>query len=187
MNTPHTHSHPPHTDPDPHHREHERIRADDGAFFAWLRSVTGAGPRTSLVLLVVLLLFGTAAGVFVMTRHVHRVDVRMMQSGDTDPGAADSTDASRLELEARDDIAQAIHFYERAIAKLEVLAARNEPNLDSTFVSLQRERIRMLRVSIDECKTALAENAGHPDVQHYLLTAYTDLQSALQELAHGTH
>lgn len=185
MNTPHTHSQPPHADPD--RRGHERIRPDDGAFFAWLRSVTGAGPRTSIVLLIVLLLFGTAAGVFVMTRHVHRVDVRMLQSGDPDTGAADTTDASQLELEARDDIAQAIHFYERAIAKLDVLATRNEPNLDSTFVSLQRERIRMLRASIDELKTALAENGGHPDVQHYLLTAYTDLQSALQELAHGTH
>lgn len=185
MNTPHTHQQPPHPEHDG--RSYERVRADDGAFFAWLRSVTGAGPRTSIALLVVLLLLGTAAGISVMTRHVDRIEVRVSQPDDATTGAADTTDVTRLELEARDDIAQAIRFYERAIAKLEVLAARNEPNLDSTFVSLQRERIRMLRTSIDECKTALAENAGHPDVQHYLLTAYTDLQSALQELAHGTH
>ena len=185
MNTPHTPPRPPSVDHEPH--AHERIRPDDGAFIAWLRSVTRTGPRASIALVVVLLLLGTIAGISVMTRHVDRIEVRVSQPGDTDAGATDSTDAARLEIEARDDIAQAIHYYERAIAKLDVLAARNEPNLDSGFVALQRERIRMLRASIDECKTALAENAGHPDVQHYLLTAYTDLQTALQELAHGTH
>lgn len=186
MNTPHTPPRPPSDDHDPHVHEHERIRPDDGAFIAWLRSVTRTGPRASIALVVVLLLLGTIAGISVMTRHVDRIEVRISQPGNAGD-ATDSTDAARLEIEARDDIAQAIHFYERAIAKLDVLAARNEPNLDSGFVALQRERIRMLRASIDECKTALAENAGHPDVQHYLLTAYTDLQTALQELAHGTH
>lgn len=82
--------------------------------------------------------------------------------------------------EARSDIEQAMFYYERAISKLTVLAERNEDKLDPEFVALQKDKIALLRESIDECKTALARNSTHPEVQHYLLLAYNDLQNTLQ-------
>ena len=82
--------------------------------------------------------------------------------------------------EARSDIEQAMYYYERAISKLTVLAERNEDKLDPQFVALQKDKIALLRSSIEECKTALAKNSTHPEVQHYLLLAYNDLQSTLQ-------
>lgn len=84
--------------------------------------------------------------------------------------------------DAQSDIEQAMFYYERAIAKLTVLAQRNEENLDPQFVALQKEKIDLLRASISECKTALAKNSTHPEVQHYLLLAYNDLQSTLQQM-----
>jgi hypothetical protein len=75
-----------------------------------------------------------------------------------------------------------MYYYERAISKLSVLAERNEGKLDPQFVALQRDKIALLRSSIDECKTALAKNRTHPEVQHYLLLAYNDLQSTLQQM-----
>jgi hypothetical protein len=90
-------------------------------------------------------------------------------------------------LDAQDDIDQAIYFYERAIDKLTKLADRNAKRLNPQFVQLQNERIEMLKKSIIECKAALAENKSHPQVQHYLLVAYNDLQNTLQELATKTN
>ncbi len=183
MNTPHTPSRRSTSDRDP--RLPDPPQPDDNGFLTWLRSITRTGPRTSIALILLLLLLGTAAGVYVMSQRINRVEITMSRDGDVDDPAPDTSDVTGLEAEARDDIAQAIYYYERAIAKLDVVALRNEPNLDSAFVALQRERIRLLRASIDECKAALDENGRHPDVQHYLLTAYADLQNALQELAHG--
>jgi hypothetical protein len=90
-------------------------------------------------------------------------------------------------FDAQQDIDQAIRYYESAISKLTVLAERNIPNLDPDFVSLQKERITVLRESIDECKQALEKNKLHPEVQFYLLTAYNDLQGTLQEMINKTN
>ena len=85
-------------------------------------------------------------------------------------------------LDAQSDIDQAIYYYERAIEKLTVLAERSESDLDPSFVKLQKEKIILLRASINECKTAMNVNGSHPEVQHYLFAAYTDLQHTLQQM-----
>jgi hypothetical protein len=91
-------------------------------------------------------------------------------------------DSDAIMVDAQSDIDQAIFFYERAIGKLTVLAERNEGNLDPEFLKLQKEKIVLLQTSIAECKSAMRMNGSHPEVQHYLFAAYTDLQHTLQQM-----
>lgn len=91
-------------------------------------------------------------------------------------------DNEDIMLDAQSDIDQAIFYYERAIEKLTVLAERSAGELDPSFVKLQKEKITLLRASIEECKTAMNVNGSHPEVQHYLFAAYTDLQHTLQQM-----
>jgi hypothetical protein len=152
----------------------EQPRAVEESTLLWLRWRLAflAQPRWSMAAYSVLLIAGLAVSVYIVSTRSH------------DTGTATvGTSNEQLMAEARDDIDQAMFFYERAITKLTVLAEQNEKNLDPQFVALQKEKIRSLRAAIVECKTALNENRYHPDVQQYLLTAYVDLQSTLQELA----
>lgn len=125
----------------------------------------------SFALYAVILLVGAGMGWYLLRDYAERNESAMV---------ADSSD--EMLRDARSDIEQAMFYYERAIAKLTVLAERNEDNLDPQFVELQKEKIDLLRSSIDECKTALAKNSTHPEVQHYLLLAYNDLQNTLQQM-----
>lgn len=96
--------------------------------------------------------------------------------------ASETESSGDILQDAKADIEQAMFYYERAIEKLSVAARERENELDPEFVALQKEKIRLLRESIDECKTTLRDNGLHPRVQHYLLAAYSDLQSTLQEM-----
>jgi hypothetical protein len=131
-----------------------------------------AQPRWTYAAYSMLLVAGLAVSIYLVAERSH---------SNTD--LARNISSEQLLTEARDDIDQAMFFYERAIAKLSVLAEQNEHNLEPGFVALQKEKIRSLRSAIVECKTALHQNRYHPDVQQYLLTAYVDLQSTLQEMA----
>jgi hypothetical protein len=148
--------------------------ATEDSTLQWLRWRLAflAQPRWSMAAYSVLLIAGLAVSVVIVSMRTH--DTRT---------ASVRTSSEQLLSEARDDIDQAMFFYERAITKLAVLAKQNEKNLDPRFVALQNEKILSLRTAIAECKTALDENRYHPDVQQYLLTAYVDLQTTLQELA----
>lgn len=160
-------------------QEENPVRSDAGQTALPLRSrwreFFSGSPRLAYAAYTVVILLGIAAGAYFVT---HREGARTAQ---------ESTQRTSEELyeEARSDIQQAMHFYERAIVKLSVLAERNEGNLDPRFVELQKEKIGLLRASISECKSALEDNQVHPQVQHYLLTAYTELQTALQEMANA--
>ncbi len=140
-------------------------------FSTWL-----AGPRIRTVLYALAIVLGIGASIILLQK----------PGGDTrQAGDLGDTEQEML-FDAQADIDQAIRYYESAISKLTVLAENNVPNLDTTFVALQRERIAELRTSIDECKQALKENKLHPEVQFYLLTAYNDLQGTLQEMIDTT-
>jgi len=128
-------------------------------------------PAFNLMLYAVVLLIGAGMSWFLLSEYARQKDV---------PVASQNRD--NLLMDAQDDIEQAIFFYERAIGKLAVLAEESEDDLDPQFVALQKEKISLLRESIAECKTALKMNGAHPEVQHYLLAAYTDLQHTLQQM-----
>lgn len=138
-----------------------------------LRLLFASRPRLALAGYGVILLLGLTAAVYLLTS---RLDV-------AEQDIAAPLESNQLMEEARDDIDQAMFFYERAIEKLTVLAERNEKNLDPEYVAVQKEKIASLHVAITECKSALGQNRYHPDVQQYLLTAYIDLQNTLQEMA----
>ncbi|MCB2204919.1 hypothetical protein KQI65_09215 [bacterium] len=128
-------------------------------------------PAKTLLFYTVTILVGVAMSWYLLgeyTRH------------DTEVPVAQSRDA--MLLDAQSDIEQAIFYYERAIGKLAVLAEESEDNLHPEFVELQKKKIALLRESIAECKTALKKNGANPEVQHYLLAAYTDLQHTLQAM-----
>jgi hypothetical protein len=147
--------------------------AEIGAMM-WLRWRLAflAQPRWTYAAFSLLLIAGLAVSIYIVAERQH-----------TRGDLARNISSEQLLTEARDDIDQAMFFYERAIDKLSVLAEQNEHNLEPGFVALQKEKIRSLRAAIVECKTALHQNRYHPDVQQYLLTAYVDLQSTLQEMA----
>ncbi len=128
-------------------------------------------PAVTLALYAVILLVGAGMSWYLLREYTQR--------GETVVASQSSDDMMR---DAQSDIEQAMFYYERAIGKLTVLAERNEGKLDPQFVALQKDKIALLRSSIDECKAALAKNGTHPEVQHYLLLAYNDLQSTLQQM-----
>ena len=121
----------------------------------------------------VVILLGIAASVYILGG---RKSVSTMETAGLRP-------SQELITDVQDDIDQAMYYYERAITRLEILASRNEKNLDPGYVALQREKINLLHSSISDCKAALHRNTRHPQVQNYLLTAYMELQTALQEMA----
>lgn len=129
-------------------------------------------PALNLMLYAVVILVGAAMSWYLLSDYARQHD---------QPAAATQDRNERL-LDAQSDIEQAIFYYERAIGKLSVLAEESEAELDPQFVALQKDKIALLRESIDECKTALKKNGAHPEVQHYLLAAYTDLQHTLQAM-----
>jgi hypothetical protein len=129
-------------------------------------------PALNLMLYAVVILVGAAMSWYLLSDYARQHD---------QPAAATQDRKERL-LDAQSDIEQAIFYYERAIGKLSVLAEESEAELDPQFVALQKDKIALLRESITECKTALKKNGAHPEVQHYLLAAYTDLQHTLQAM-----
>lgn len=128
-------------------------------------------PALNLMLYAAVILVGAAMSWYLLSDYARQHD---------QPAA--SQDRNERLLDAQSDIEQAIFYYERAIGKLSVLAEESEADLDPQFVALQKDKIALLRESIDECKTALKKNGAHPEVQHYLLAAYTDLQHTLQAM-----
>lgn len=128
-------------------------------------------PALNLMLYAVVILVGAAMSWYLLSDYARQHE---------QPAAAQ--DRNERLMDAQSDIEQAIFYYERAIGKLAVLAEESEANLDPQFVALQKDKIALLRESIDECKTALKKNGAHPEVQHYLLAAYTDLQHTLQAM-----
>ena len=152
----------------------ETPREEEIGALVWLRWRLAflAQPRWTYAAWSLLLIAGLAVSIYLVSERQH-----------TRGDLARNISSDQLLTEARDDIDQAMFFYERAIDKLSVLAGQNEHNLEPGFVALQKEKIRSLRAAIVECKTALHQNRYHPDVQQYLLTAYVDLQSTLQEMA----
>jgi hypothetical protein len=128
-------------------------------------------PALSLAMYAIILLVGAGMGWYLLRDYTQR-----------DQAVAESASSDEMMRDAQSDIEQAMFYYERAISKLSVLAERNENKLDPQFVALQKDKIALLHSSIDECKTALEKNGTHPEVQHYLLLAYNDLQSTLQQM-----
>lgn len=128
-------------------------------------------PAMNLALYAVVLLVGAAMSWYLLGEYAQRKDVETA-----------SLDSDEMLQDARSDIEQAMFYYERAIGKLTVLAERSEADLDPDFVHIQKEKIALLRSSIVECKSALKMNGAHPEVQHYLLAAYTDLQHTLEQM-----
>ncbi len=99
------------------------------------------------------------------------------------PSASERADATRLYEAASDDLDHAMEYYENAIAKLTALARQNEQSLDPEYAALQKERISHLRQAVDECKASFLRNRYNEEVRGYLITAYTGLQKALEEMA----
>ncbi len=128
-------------------------------------------PAVTLALYAVILLVGAGMSWYLLREYTQH-----------DEPAVTAQSSDEMMRDAQSDIEQAMFYYERAIGKLTVLAERNEEKLDPQYVALQKDKIALLRSSIDECKTALAKNSTHPEVQHYLLLAYNDLQSTLQQM-----
>lgn len=155
-------------------REEQRHAAepatDNPGFLDRLADVFRVRSRT-LVVYVVVLLIGIAMSWLLLNDYARRQEATLARQ-----------DSDEMLLDAESDIKQAIFYYERAIDKLTVLAERNEDNLDPKFVALQKEKIELLRHSIDECKAAMRINGANPEVQHYLFAAYTDLQHTLQQM-----
>ncbi|MFZ1731719.1 MAG: hypothetical protein WBQ23_05060 [Bacteroidota bacterium] len=152
-------------------REEQRRAAEQPAGFIE-RIARGFQIRAvSLALYTVILLVGAGMSWYLLRDYTqHKQSVVETASSD------------EMMQDAQSDIEQAMFFYERAISKLTVLAERNENKLDPQFVALQKDKIALLHSSIDECKAALERNGTHPEVQHYLLLAYNDLQSTLQQM-----
>jgi hypothetical protein len=130
-------------------------------------------PALRFAVYALLLLSGSGMGWYLLQDYGKRHDLFSFSEADS---------SGDILQDAREDIEQAMFYYERAIEKLSVAAQERESELDPEFVALQKEKIRLLRESIDECKTTLRDNGLHPRVQHYLLAAYSDLQSTLQEM-----
>lgn len=152
-------------------REEQRRAAEQPAGFIE-RLARGFQIRAvTLALYTVILLVGVGMSWYLLRDYTQR--------GQSDVETASSDEMMQ---DAQSDIEQAMFYYERAISKLTVLAERNESKLDPRFVALQKDKIALLHSSIDECKTALERNGTHPEVQHYLLLAYNDLQSTLQQM-----
>jgi hypothetical protein len=128
-------------------------------------------PAVNLAMYAVVLLVGATMSWYLLSEYAQRKELETV-----------SSDKDEMLQDARSDIEQAMFYYERAIGKLTVLAEQSEENLDPEFVRLQKEKIALLRSSIDECKSALKTNGAHPEVQHYLLAAYTDLQHTLEQM-----
>ncbi|MDT8324220.1 MAG: hypothetical protein RRA94_08920 [Bacteroidota bacterium] len=128
-------------------------------------------PALNLMLYAAVILVGAAMSWYLLSDYARQHD---------QPAAMQ--DRNERLLDAQSDFEQAIFYYERAIGKLSVLAEESETELDPQFVALQKEKITLLRESITECKAALKKNGAHPEVQHYLLAAYTDLQQTLQAM-----
>jgi hypothetical protein len=157
-------------------REEQRRAAEQPAGF-FERIARGFRiPAATLALYAVILLVGAGMSWYLLKEFAQREYSRMEEAS---VGLGSSEDMLQ---DAQSDIEQAMFYYERAIAKLTVLAERNQDKLDPQFVALQKDKIELLRSSIDECKTALEKNGMHPEVQHYLLLAYNDLQSTLQQM-----
>jgi hypothetical protein len=150
-------------------REAQRHEAESPAGLLELIARLFQLRAVSFALYAVILLVGAGMGWYLLRDYAQR--------GEAVAGNESSEEMMR---DARSDIEQAMFYYERAIAKLTVLAERNEEHLDPQFVALQKEKIALLHASIEECKTALEKNSTHPEVQHYLLLAYNDLQNTLQ-------
>lgn len=131
----------------------------------------GRRPLATAALYALLIITGVAMSIVLLTRE--QPVPTMQDAAMTNEEMLDSAQA---------DIAQAVRFYDRAVNTLTVLAERNERNLDPRYVAAQKEKIALLRSSIEECKTALRTSGPHPEVQHYLLAAYNDLQSTLQNM-----
>ena len=129
-------------------------------------------PAFTLLLYTVIILGGAGMSWYLLGEYTQRQQ----------PDTQTAEHRQDMLMDAQSDIEQAIFFYERAIGKLSVLAEESEASLDPQFVSLQKEKIALLNQSIRECKTALKKNGAHPEVQHYLLAAYTDLQHTLQAM-----
>ncbi len=129
-------------------------------------------PAIRMALYALLLLGGSGMGWYLLQDYGRRHD---FISSEPEP-------SGDMLVQAKEDIEQAMFYYERAIEKLSIAAQERESDLDPQFVALQKEKIRLLRESISECKTTLRVNGLHPRVQHYLLAAYGDLQSTLQEM-----
>ncbi|MFA6233189.1 MAG: hypothetical protein WC824_03235 [Bacteroidota bacterium] len=138
-------------------------------------------PAVTLALYAVILLVGAGMSWYMLREYTQR------EYAQGDESAVESASSDDMMQDAQSDIEQAMFYYERAISKLTVLAKRNEGKLDPQFVALQQDKIALLHSSIDECKTALAKNGTHPEVQHYLLLAYNDLQSTLQQMVNRTN
>jgi hypothetical protein len=130
-------------------------------------------PALRFAVYALLLLGGSGMGWYLLQDYGKRHELFSFSEADS---------SGDILQDAREDIEQAMFYYERAIEKLSIAAQERESELDPEFVALQKEKIRLLRESIDECKTTLRDNGLHPRVQHYLLAAYSDLQSTLQEM-----
>ncbi len=133
-------------------------------------------PALRVATVVLLLLGGTGMGWYLIQDYGRRHET----------AATEDSKPDDMLTQAREDIEQAMFYYERAIEKLSIAAQEREHKLDPEFVALQKAKISMLRESITECKTTLRDNGLHPRVQHYLLAAYSDLQTTLQEMLEQT-
>jgi hypothetical protein len=135
----------------------------------------GRRPLVTAALYALLIITGVAMSILLLVR-----ERSIPTTHDTAVTSEEMLDSAQA------DIAQAVRYYDRAVNTLTVLAERNERNLDPRYVSAQKEKIALLRASIEECKTALRTSGPHPEVQHYLLAAYNDLQSTLQSMVTPT-
>lgn len=151
-------------------REKQSVQEEQHTIFKHL-FVTTKKPAAVFTAYAVMILAGIVMSLYLLTDS-KQLDIQFFASDEHED----------ILLEANKDIEQAIFYYERAIKKLTVLAEQNEERLDPSFVTLQKEKIELLRASISECKIALSENRSHPRVQHSLLTAYNDLQETLQQM-----
>ncbi|MBE0644789.1 MAG: hypothetical protein IH600_11965 [Bacteroidetes bacterium] len=153
-------------------REEQRRAAERPESFVDRLARAFRVPAVTLALYGVILLVGAGMSWYLLREYAQRDEATAIATQSSD----------EMMHDAQSDIEQAMFYYERAIGKLTVLAERNEGKLDPQFVALQKDKISLLRSSIDECKAALAKNGTHPEVQHYLLLAYNDLQSTLQQM-----
>lgn len=134
-------------------------------------------PMLAYVTYAVILTVGIATSIYLINDRSQPVSEIVSFDGPVEPGYIEEVQA---------DIEQAMFYYERAIEKMSLQLLSESNTIDPELAALRTERIAYLRNSIADCKQALKNNRSNPVVQHYLLTAYADLQNVLQEMISET-
>lgn len=166
---------------------HGRLRAERDTFDSqtsilpfpafFQRRFGKRAPMFAYVTYAVILMVGIATSIYLINDRSQTTSEIVSFDGPVEPGFTEEVQA---------DIEQAMFYYERAIEKMSLQLLHERSTIDPELAALRAERITYLRNSIEDCKKALKSNRSNPVVQHYLLTAYADLQNVLQEMISET-